>query len=1114
MRSVALAMVVLLASGHALARALVVVESEQSTLKAGDRIDGVTLHDTQSELSDAIQFYATAIRDGSEADVTLHGFRDGVRQSWTVPGGRWGIVVAPAVADQTHSALLTDWLKADASNSDEDAIASVRALWRDQGNWTNLAWLTIELTRRQAQTGAWEAALQTVAAFEQAVMPKLDPASLAATWSQLAEVFERYQDPALTRDYYQQAIALWAQAGSPVLQAHGLERLGGFDARHGQLATAAGHLDQSLALLKTAAPTSLIAVRAWNGKGTVAYAGGDYALAVSNYQQALDLLERRGGPLDEMASPLGNLGTLAAIQGDLSKAQELYDAALKIKQRKPDDPVIPRLLNNLGIIAKQRGDLLAAEGYYQQALEINRERQSWVSYSTNLFNLADLASDQGDLAGASQLLRQALEHFQQQNSRSPAVAQTLGELAGIELKLGNPQQSRSLYEQAAALYQEVAPESVDYAFILEGLGDVARRQGDLPTAVSSYEQAIAWRKPIAPQSIHIAHAMTALAQAQNAAGQAPAARRLLDDALAIQAAVAPGSIAQAQSLFALAELQSAGRTPADALESYEAGITMVEYQTQRLGGADDSRSRFNDQYAGYFKRYIEQLVAMEHFDQAFNVLERYRARSLLALLAERDLNWRQDLPAQLQLERRQLDRDYDDAQSALLDLAEQRATEAQMQTAREALADLKRRRDAFAAKLRVSSPHFANLTYPQPLKLDDVQRQLPADTIVLSYSIHEAASWVFVVTTDSMELVPLRVGSAALATQVERFRSLIALGQYESAVSPALVELGQGLFDLLVRPAVGDVAGKRLLLVPDGSLHLLPFAALMDSQSPSPISGESWRYLTEISPIRSVLSLTLYQLLSAPRAPDSPPSQAVRMVAFGDPELDHHVAADEAGAVVTRGRTDLSRLPPLPGAREEVKALAKLYSPNVQTYVGSQATEASAKAVAGRIEYLHFATHSVLNESTPLDSGLVLSATATVGEDQENGLLQTWEIFEDMRIDTDLVVLSGCETSLGKAFGGEGLVGLTRAFHHAGSKAVMASLWQIADQSAAELMTLFHEHRLAGSRADEALHRAQLDLIAEANEGWFKRTWRSLTDRSAYAHPFHWASLQLHGADL
>jgi CHAT domain-containing protein len=145
----------------------------------------------------------------------------------------------------------------------------------------------------------------------------------------------------------------------------------------------------------------------------------------------------------------------------------------------------------------------------------------------------------------------------------------------------------------------------------------------------------------------------------------------------------------------------------------------------------------------------------------------------------------------------------------------------------------------------------------------------------------------------------------------------------------------------------------------------------------------------------------------------------------------------------------------------------------------------------------------LLDERYPLNSALALTIPAMPAEGQANGLLQAWEIFEQMRIDADLVTLSACETALGKEMGGEGLVGLTRAFQYAGARTILASLWSVGDDSTAQLMTRFYGYLKAGRPKDEALRRAQIDLI---------RGGRSASGAAApIAHPFHWAAFQLIG---
>jgi CHAT domain-containing protein len=158
-------------------------------------------------------------------------------------------------------------------------------------------------------------------------------------------------------------------------------------------------------------------------------------------------------------------------------------------------------------------------------------------------------------------------------------------------------------------------------------------------------------------------------------------------------------------------------------------------------------------------------------------------------------------------------------------------------------------------------------------------------------------------------------------------------------------------------------------------------------------------------------------------------------------------------AAVRRGYS----LEPLPASRKEVEGIARLYGTRAVAYLGDQATEDRAKTIGKGARYLHFASHGLLDERFPLNSALALTIPERPAEGQANGLLQAWEIFEQMRIDADLVTLSACETGLGKELAGEGLVGLTRAFQYAGARTVLASLWSVGDESTAELMARFYD---------------------------------------------------------
>jgi CHAT domain-containing protein len=296
------------------------------------------------------------------------------------------------------------------------------------------------------------------------------------------------------------------------------------------------------------------------------------------------------------------------------------------------------------------------------------------------------------------------------------------------------------------------------------------------------------------------------------------------------------------------------------------------------------------------------------------------------------------------------------------------------------------------------------------------------------------------------------------------------------------------LYELLLAPAADAItASTRLLLSPDGPLHTLPFAAL--------VGGTPQAYLVERTPLELVSSATVFAELKKRRRA---PGQAMpRLVAFGDPKYPAVPQRDIERIGNLELRSALAHghdFAPLPSTRGEVQGIARLFSKRAEVYLGDQAREERVKTLDKDVRYLHFATHGLLNEHLPLNSALVLTTPENPAEGEDNGLLQAWEVFDSVRLDADLVTLSACDTALGKEMGGEGLVGLTRAFQYAGARSVLASLWGVADESTAVLMKRFYGYLRKGRSKDEALRAAQRDLL-----------------RGRYAHPFYWAAFQLNG---
>lgn len=240
------------------------------------------------------------------------------------------------------------------------------------------------------------------------------------------------------------------------------------------------------------------------------------------------------------------------------------------------------------------------------------------------------------------------------------------------------------------------------------------------------------------------------------------------------------------------------------------------------------------------------------------------------------------------------------------------------------------------------------------------------------------------------------------------------------------------------------------------------------------------------------------------------------IIAFGAPAYPQ----DGSGYkdAIVRAMTGGRALSLLPSSEEEVMAIGELYKPDSKVYLGAAATEDEAKSINKGTSKIHLACHGIIDERFPLNSGLALTIPEKTESGKENGILQAWEIFEGMRIEADLVVLSACETGLGKEMGGEGMIGLTRAFQYAGAKTVLSSLWSVSDKSTGVLMEEFYKSLKSGRSKAESIRQAQLYLLNNKVKSKSGETEKDVSKRGNspfanhnFTHPFYWAPFILNG---
>ncbi len=367
----------------------------------------------------------------------------------------------------------------------------------------------------------------------------------------------------------------------------------------------------------------------------------------------------------------------------------------------------------------------------------------------------------------------------------------------------------------------------------------------------------------------------------------------------------------------------------------------------------------------------------------------------------------------------------------------------------------------------------------QPLTLNQVQRSLPESAQIVAYTVADERLMVWLVTSNDFF-------SAGVDVSAGRLRQLTSdyLANLRSRrASESLKRQAAELYQMLISPLAAKLDRNRVLcVVPDGVLSQLPFAAL--------VAPETDRYLVEdfpllVAPSASILSRTL----AAARAKRATAAEA--FLGIGNPRFNQQ---------------RFPGLPALPSAEEEINQ-AKTFYDQALARTREHATESALTGKMGDYEIVHIAAHVLIDEQSPLQSSIALAEEAT---DQKgwranhDGRLQAHEIFRLKLARTRLVILSGCRSALGSPTRAEALSALAQAFLTAGAGAVIASLWDVDDQSAAELMQSFHQRHALG-RAQrlafaEALRQAQIALLRSADPKW--------------RHPYYWASFVITGDGL
>ncbi len=465
---------------------------------------------------------------------------------------------------------------------------------------------------------------------------------------------------------------------------------------------------------------------------------------------------------------------------------------------------------------------------------------------------------------------------------------------------------------------------------------------------------------------------------------------------------------------------------------------------------------------------------LQHFDlvarsgdvpEAFRVLERVRGRTLAWALEDR-----KGFPTSESEQTAFLEADVAGLQTRLM----QSASTTEREQLLDKLVEYERRLGLAWTKGDEANTRLP--TQPAPLKI--VQDDLKQDEVLLEYVLDDPNSYCVSISRQGAFVRLLPAGRKETEKLAQQY-----IDEIRGKASGA--EASKQLYEWLLKPIPEISHADRILVAPDGILHLLPFEALQDSRG---------QYLLKTRTISYVPSGTILDMLRRGQRHEAAPKP---LLAVGDVAYENQGGAGKRLPTPTsvrgrieRGIADLSgvALSDLPQTREEVEQIGKIVGPNAVMLLGKDATEtAFKKEPLDQFRVLHLAVHGFADTQYPERSALVLGTDPKSGDD---GLLQVREIIR-LRLNAELTTLSACDTGVGKLQGQEGISNLVEAFLVAGSKSVVASLWNADDTSASALMERFYQRLAQGENTSSALRNAKLDLLAKYGD---------------QLSPFYWAA--------
>jgi len=797
------------------------------------------------------------------------------------------------------------------------------------------------------------------------------------------------------------------------------------------------------------------------------YNVGDLSKARDYFQQTLESLEASAAVRKKALSEDRDYSAeqkAAMSKEELAKHEE-SQAQTRDMKIALDAMSQAMALMNLGEIGQEAGDLKLARSYYDKALKVGEELPpgGYINVfemfrarirARVLGDMASLHAESGESDLAMKEVNDAIA-IKRSIGQDDWTAQSLLQAADLAYQKGDLANARQLLVQSRQIF--AAAHKLNSVVSATGfLAVIARDEEKLEEAAARAEEALLLARKTGNLAA-VSGAARTFASIRVKQNKLDEAKTLIEEAQAADART--GSVGDRIGTLGISgEILEAKGENAKALEAYQEAVKLVE----GVRATAASEAAFADVKRNYrpYERIVRILIKLNRPEDAFDYLNRAKSKKLQDSLRLSSMK-SEDKAVQALLEKASGEENKLKAVTAQRDSEQAKPKDQQDKTKLENLSRVVASTQAECFRLneqiKASNPHWEKFMTLNPESLKKAQKRIPPEVILIQYAPLGEELYVFLVTKTSMKILIAPGKPADLFKKILAVRKQITSGESGAPLTKNLV----ALYDTLIAPVEADLTPfKVIAFIPNGLLYYLPMQALAKKNA----SGEV-HYLIED---KQIVYLTAADVMNAVQPPDEEKASQ-GMVAFGNP----------TGAN-------------LPSAEEEVKGIAQVF-PSTEVLFGPDVTKKTLEApdrLSKRI--VHFATHGILNASTPLDSYIQLAT----GGSPESAQLTLGEIGGLPFNKVDLVTLSACETAVGnrEPDGGE-VTTLAHAFSSAGATTVLASLWSVGDESTKEFMMEFYRQLAAGTSKAAALQSAQLKLLKSAK----------------FSRPLYWAPFVLMG---